>query len=139
MSKVRVDLRLNERANAYLVELTKSTAKSKTEVIETLLLEAQKRTSTLSEDIAKMVYSQLSGKLKGMHIAVNENNKLLKVNERMINYHFLANRTVTPSEKLEEWGNYRHPALAYAKAEVQKEIKALQIVKANQKKNKNSD
>jgi len=134
MSKVRVDLRLNEHANAYLIELTKTTAKSKTEVIETLLLEAQKRKSSLAEDIAKIVYVQLSDKLKGMHIAVNENNKLLKTNERMMNYHFLINRMVTPLENLNEWANYKHPALVHAKGEVQKEIKALQITKANQKK-----
>jgi len=139
MNKIKTKVSLTKESYDYLQSLA-SLEGNASIAVEKLLQHHKLKKSTLAEDIANDVFRQMSSKIKGMHIAVNENNKLLKVSERILNYQLIKGRFPHPGFDRElsevEQQRYKHPALHYAHDETKKDIKALQIIKANQKKKK---
>jgi len=131
-TKERLHINLTSDTRKYL-KLLASNEGSESVVIERLLNESEIKGANFSDEVATIIYRKLSDKLKGMLIAVNENNKMLKTNERVLNYLLISNRVTMEDIEQAEMSGYLHPALRLAKDATKQDIKALQIIKANQR------
>ncbi|MDO4927122.1 MAG: hypothetical protein Q3980_15870 [Turicibacter sp.] len=130
MAKKQVNIRMSENIYEYLIEKCEAENKTQIEVIEELLIQDKQRKNNYVDDLADAISSRLNDKLKPMRIAVNENNKLLKIEQNVLNYLLLAQTINMPYD---QYGDYKHDAFAYATDQVNEEIKRLQVIKAEQK------
>ena len=131
MAKKQFNIRISESSYQYIQEKCANENKTQAECIESLLRFDQQKKNGYVDDLAQAITNQLNEKLKSMRIAVNENNKLLKVQGRVLNYQLLAHEL---KMKYDEYGNYEHFAFEYATTEVKEEIKRLQVIKSDQRK-----
>lgn len=128
MNKKRVEFRLNEKAEAHLKEKSKQLGLTKTALIEKLLLEDKKKDIEFVDELANAIYKKLDDRTKSIRIAVNENNKIIKTQQKILNYFLLAQGIKMA------YTAFAHPAVVAAEEEVKQEIKRLQVIKADQRK-----
>ncbi len=135
MNKKLVNFRIKQSLYEYLLEKCESEGKTQVEVIEELLILDKQKKNGYVDDLANAISSRLNDKLKSMRIAVNENNKLLKIEQNVLNYLLLAQTINMPYDK---YGDYRHDAFGHATEQVNEEIKRLQVIKSEQRKKKSN-
>jgi hypothetical protein len=133
MTKKLVTFRLSEAARNYLVEKSTRESKTQLQIIEELILLDRQKKNGYVDELAKAISKKMGDELKSIRIAVNENNKILKIQQHIINYQMLA-QELRMDYHLYEEGTYRHFAFGHAEKIVKAEIKALQVIKAEQRK-----
>ena len=135
MAKKQVNVRMSEKFYEYLVSKCEQEGKTQIEVIEELLLRDEQQKNSYVDDLADAITSRLNEKMKSIRLAVNENNKLLKVEQQVLNYLLLSQKINMPHD---QYGDYVHDIFGVATEKVNEDIKRLQVIKAEQKKkNKN--
>lgn len=128
-----IHARVNTDLHQYVKSRAKAENKTISDVIEDMIIHDMKLKEGYVEELANAISSKLNDKLKSMRIAVNENNKLLKIEQNVLNYLLLAQTINMPYD---QYGDYKHDAFACATEQVNEEIKRLQVIKAEQKKKK---
>jgi hypothetical protein len=128
-----IHARVNTDLHKYVKEKAKAQNKTISDVIEDMILHDIKIESSYVDDLANAISSKLNEKMKSMRLAVNENNKLLKVEQQVLNYLLLSQKINMPHDK---YGDYVHDIFGVATEKVNEDIKRLQVIKAEQKKKK---
>jgi hypothetical protein len=135
MGKRVINFRLSERSRSWLYEKSQLENRSQSQIVDELIrLDEQKKNGYVDE-LAKAISRDLATKWDGMFAAVNQNNKMLKVQRLLNNYQMTALDLRTSYEEMEK-ANYTHFAITHAEKTVADEIKALQVAKAEARRKK---
>ena len=129
MGKERIDLKVSAANKEYLVKAAADHGLTQTAYIVRLIEQDRKKSAEFVDELANAIYKKLDDRTKSIRIAVNENNKILKIQQRLINFLMMA-----LGIKMTYTQYVKHPAAIAAEEEVMKEIKKLQVIKAEQRK-----
>ena len=140
MSKERVNFRISSSNKDHLIRKADKHGISMNAVIEELIDQDRKKSSEFVDELADAIYKRLDDRLTSIRIAANENNKLLKVIQKVINYLLMAQGINMPYKHFDTNNKkYMHFAITEATEEVKNDIKKLQVIKAEARKNKKTN
>ena len=124
MARKMVSLRLSEAMAEYLFKKSKAENRTQVSIVEELLKVDEMNKNGYVDNLARAITKELNKNLKSMRIAVNQNNRILKVHQLITNYMMLAQDL---RMAYNEYGDYRHFAFEHAERKVEEELRRDEV------------
>ena len=120
MARKMVSLRLSEATAEYLLKKSKSENRTQVSIVEELLNVDEMNKSGYVDNLVRAIIMELNKDLKSMRMAINQNNRILKVHQLITNYMMLAQDLRMPYD---EYGDYLHFAFEHAERKIEEELR----------------